>query len=349
MAFLITSILVLPYLIFASAQQLSIAGNGPPVRADGKYEICAGGIRAYFIPYGASLSNLFIQDIHGVERDIVLGFDNATYYSESALHPHLNGIPGRYANRISNGTFTIDSETHHTDLNENGEDTLHGGSDGWDWRNWTVIAHTTDSVTFSLVDPADSMGFPGEVTAFVIYTVTPYSWNVRMNALATTRKTPIMLTSHTYLNLDGFQNPHTPLALEHTLYMPHAGQRISTDGTLIPDGDVLPNVKDGTFDFWSKPKQLGANITAPLGLNITYSAAHGACGTGCTGYDTCFTLNRNAQRRLNSQNKQSVATLASPWSGIRLDIFTNQEAMQVYTCNNMNGTSLVTSSRIVWY
>lgn len=49
--------------------------------SDGKYTLKAEGIRAQFIPYGASISNLFIKDKHGIERDIVLGWDNATYYT----------------------------------------------------------------------------------------------------------------------------------------------------------------------------------------------------------------------------------------------------------------------------
>ena len=66
----------------------------PGPDSNGKYEISAEGIRANFIPYGASISNLFINDTNGVERDIVLGFDNATYYSEDKQHPHFGGVPG---------------------------------------------------------------------------------------------------------------------------------------------------------------------------------------------------------------------------------------------------------------
>jgi aldose 1-epimerase len=61
---------------------------------NGKYEISAEGIRAQFIPYGASISNLFINDTKGIERDIVLGFDNASHYTVDPFHPHLGGVPG---------------------------------------------------------------------------------------------------------------------------------------------------------------------------------------------------------------------------------------------------------------
>ncbi|CAD0107593.1 unnamed protein product [Aureobasidium uvarum] len=79
---------LLPAAVFA-ASNTSIAGNGSSVLPNGKYEISSEGIRANFVPYGASISNLFIRDQHGVERDIVLGWDNATYYTEDKLHPHF--------------------------------------------------------------------------------------------------------------------------------------------------------------------------------------------------------------------------------------------------------------------
>ena len=69
-------------------------GDQTGADSDGKYTIQSTGIRANFIPYGASISNLFINDTNGVERDIVLGFDNATYYSIDTSHPHLGGVPG---------------------------------------------------------------------------------------------------------------------------------------------------------------------------------------------------------------------------------------------------------------
>lgn len=181
----------------------TIEGNGLGPDANGKYQISSEGIRANFIPYGASISNLFLNDSSGIERDVILGFDNATYYSIDKQHPHLGGIPGRYANRIKNSSFEIDGKTYHILPNENptpespdGVDTLHGGPDGWDWRNWTIVAHTTDSITFSLTDPDGKEGFPGEVISYVTYTLTPYTWNFKIIALATTKKTPILLSSH---------------------------------------------------------------------------------------------------------------------------------------------------------
>ncbi|KAF2858593.1 galactose mutarotase-like protein [Piedraia hortae CBS 480.64] len=303
-------------------QTAALDSKGP--LPSGKYELVSQGIRAQFIPYGASLTNLFIRDVHGVERDVVLGYDNASFYSESAFHPHLNGVPGRYANRIKNGTFKIDGVEYHTDLNENGKDTLHGGRDGWDYRNWTVVAYSQDSITFSLTDPDGKEGFPGEVVANVTYFVTPYQWHLRMTAAALTKKTPLMLSSHTYWNLDGFQNPDTPLALDHTLHLPFAGLRTEVDSILIPTGNILHNEAGGLHDWWSSPKRLGANFSNP--------ALAGQCGSGCTGYDNCYIFNRPPP-----QKPTPDAILSSPYSGIKVEVSTNQGAFQVYTCNNLQG------------
>lgn len=74
-------------------------------------------------------------------------------------------------------------------------------------RNFTVVAHTDDSITFSIVDPDGKEGFPGEVVSYITYTVTPYTWHLKMVALATTKKTPIMLSSHVSANVQSRTHP----------------------------------------------------------------------------------------------------------------------------------------------
>lgn len=63
-------------------------------------------------------------------------------------------------------------------------------------RNWTVAAYTSNSITFTLFDKDGEQGFPGDVQSFVQYTLTPYTWHLKMGATALTKKTPIMLSSH---------------------------------------------------------------------------------------------------------------------------------------------------------
>lgn len=264
-----------------------VSADGPSPDKNGYYWIKSDELEAAFIPYGASLAQLLIHDQYGIQRDIVAGFDNASYYEVDKQHNHFGGVPGRYANRIKNSTFEIDGVEYKVDPNENptpeapeGADTLHGGKDGWDYRNFTVVSHTDDSITFSIVDPDGKEGFPGEVVSYVTYTVSGLTWDFKMIALATTKKTPIMLSSHVYWNLDGFANNETNTVLNHTFYMPYGGQRVGVDNILIPTGDILANKKGSVNDFWSAPKQIGAQLDDP--------ELEGNCGFNCTGYGEFF-------------------------------------------------------------
>lgn len=97
---------------------------------------------------------------------------------------------------------------------------------------------------------------------------------------------------------------------------------------MVPTGKLTTIPKDDINDFWSKPKEIGASITSPGWV--------GNCGTsnGCEGYNNCWIVDKNPIL------DRPVATLSSEWSGIKLDIFTNQGAVQLYTCYYMNGTFL---------
>jgi len=55
------------------------------------------------------------------------------------------------------------------------------------------------------------------------------------------------------------------------------------------------------------------------------------------GPQNCYIFNRDAYGPYNWR-QAPVATLASPFSGIQVDVYTDQDAFQVYTCNNMNGS-----------
>ncbi|KAI5862430.1 galactose mutarotase-like protein [Durotheca rogersii] len=295
-------------------------------------------LSAAFIPYGASIAKLLIHDKYGIQRDIVAGFDNATAYELDPTHPHLGGVPGRYANRIQNSTFEIDGEIFHTDANENptaeapnGANTLHGGHNGWDFRSFTVVSHSNDSITFSIVDPDGEQGFPGEVISYITYTLRDLTWDFKMVAIATTKKTPIMLSSHTYWNLDGFANNETNTALNHTLYLPYSGQRVGVDNILVPTGDILANKRGSVNDFWSAPKQIGADLESPEAL--------GNCGFNCTGYDNCWIVNRGQKGQYDWRAEGGyVARLQSAWSGIQLDVYTDQDAFQMYSCGGQDGS-----------
>ena len=298
-----------------------------------KHTISAAGINASYIGYGATLTNLFVNDKKGIARDVVLGYDHGQGYVNNTEHGHtyFGATVGRYAGRIKNATFNVDDETFHVTANENGgADSLHGGKVGYDQRNWTMISANDSTLTFMLFDDAFE-GYPGQVITYATFSVsTEPSLTSRLVSIALDAPTPIMLTTHPYFNLDAFADPYDPTILNHTLHMPYSSRYVEIDNIEVPTGQIgtvtASDPNSALLDFTS-PRTLGSAINAPIHQ----------CGFNCTGIDTNFIVDRPP-----SSNREDstfpVLTLASNLTGIKFDLYTNQQALIVYTCNKLNGT-----------
>lgn len=300
-----------------------------------KYTISAPGINASFIPYGARLTNLYVNDKNGNPQDVVLGYDDGSQYlnDTETVHTYFGAVVGRYANRIKNGTFTVDGITSHIPENEhNGADTLHGGNVGYDQRNWTIVEANSSTITFSLLDQGFE-GFPGTIITFATYTVSAGpQWTSRLVSIPLDEPTPIMLANHVYWNLDAFSNPSDSTILNDTLYMPYAARYIEFDNIEVPNG-TIGIVNDTYLDFTS-PKQIGRDIQEAIN----------GCGFNCTGYDNAFILDRPRYSAPESTDL-SVLTMSSNVTGIQLDVRTNQQSLQIYSCDTLNGTISVKQSQ----
>ena len=127
-----------------------------------------------------------------------------------------------------------------------------------------------------------------------------------------------MLTHHTYFNLDAYRNPATPLIWDHTLYMPNAKRFLAIDGSALPTGAISTAAAGSINDFASKPN-------TKLGHAKSTSQFRGNCGSGCEGYNGFWIFD-------NVLAGSPVLTLASPWSGIKAELRTNQVGVVLYTC-----------------
>ncbi|KAF2204821.1 aldose 1-epimerase [Delitschia confertaspora ATCC 74209] len=304
--------------------------DAPTPGPDGRYTLEAPGIRAQFIPYAATLTNLFVKDKSGVERDIVLGYDNASYYPVDPGHPVYNAVPGRYTNRIGGGQFTLDNVTYNIPKND-GPNTLHSGPNNWSFREWNVTAVSKDSITFSIYDPANSTGMPGHVESTVTYSLEKNRWKIRMEASSPDVRTPIMLTQHTYFNLDAFANPDTQTIWNHTMYMPKSHRTLAIDANALPTGKIVNITKNSVDDFWSAPHQLGyASGNADF---------QNHCGNTCNGYNGEYILDDN------KTDRDVVVSLSSEWNGIKADLRTNQAGIVLYSCYWNDGTAPMKSTQ----
>ncbi|KAH8929987.1 galactose mutarotase-like protein [Atractiella rhizophila] len=276
-----------------------------------------GSIHASFVEVGAALQRLLVKDRYGAWKDVVLGFDDLDNYF--TYRSYFNTIVGRYANRLQNGTFSIPPVRNVTDDTPGVKVTLHSGFEGFDTEVWTFLPSeaTSSSVSFGLTNPDGFQGWPGTIVAKVKYELKKKGeLTISIDATAKA-KTPIMLTSHTYFNLDAYNETGLPFLDAHNLQLA-ADRVIDVDSIQIPTGNLIDVDDVPALDF---------RKGHPLNTYIKTGEAEGICGPGCNGYDNDWIYSKNA--------KDPKTSLWSTNSGIRLDISTNQVAGQVYTCNGI--------------
>lgn len=310
----------------------------PPAGPFDIFTIQAPNITAKFIPYGARLTSLLVPDRNGHMQDVVMSYDAPEQYvmDTNTIHTYFGAVVGRYANRISNGTFSIDGSKYHVSRNNPQQRyTLHGGTVGYDQRNWTIEAHTRSSVTFSFCDAAYE-GFPGDVTTYATYTVSTSpdglpQLTTRLVSMSFTKKTPIMLTNHIYWNLDAFL---TPTIEDLWLQLPMSHRMIGTDRDGVPTGELFDVTTSfhGAADFRSG-KFIGQDINKTAGL----------CGDGCLGYDNCMIIDRDPSSMPDAL--VPVLHLSSRVTGISMEVKTNQPAIQIYSCNGVGPFPVKPSQR----
>ncbi|MCC8020127.1 MAG: galactose mutarotase [Rikenellaceae bacterium] len=261
---------------------------------------------------GAGIVSVVVPDRDGRMADVALGYASPlSYMGDGAA---MGKTPGRYANRIAGGRFTLDG-VEYTLPQNSGPNTLHGGPQGFANRLWESRAEE-ERVVFSLVSPDGDQGFPGELGAEVVYEWTEDCRLEITYLAACDAPTVVNLTNHAYFNLAG---EDAGSVLGHTLQL-HAHRYLPTDRTQIPTGQMLP-VGGTPMDFLV-PKELGRDIDAPFeALEIG------------SGYDHCWIVDGYGV----GDELLHVGTLTDPVSGRTLDILSTQPGVQVYTGNFLQG------------
>src|ERR1043166_3335888 len=93
------------------------------------------GMRVGIISYGGTVVSLTAPDRNGKYADVVLGMEDlAGYLKETSF---FGALIGRYGNRIGHGQFKLEGKVYNLPKND-GENTLHGGPQGFDKRLWNA-------------------------------------------------------------------------------------------------------------------------------------------------------------------------------------------------------------------
>ncbi|WP_431298683.1 aldose epimerase family protein [Tabrizicola sp. BL-A-41-H6] len=266
-----------------------------------------GGLRVVLLTYGARLAELWVPDRDGSLADIVLGHDDLQDWRTQG--GYLGATCGRYSNRIADGRFVLDGRAIKVDQNE-GNQHLHGGRDGFDRKLWTIDSHSAQHVTFAAASPDGEMGYPGAVTMRTTYRIDAAGGLVIEMTAKTNTATVINMVNHAYFNLAG-QGAGDVMG---QLLSVCAGFYLPVDDRLIPTGEVRP-VTGTAFDFRAL-RPIGALLPGPGGFdhNLCLSAPVAADGL------------------------RPCLQALDPVSGRRITMSTTEPGVQLYTGAHFDAT-----------
>jgi len=272
------------------------------------------GMQVRVTNFGGRISSIIVPDRDGVLRDVVLGFDKVEDYYPENHQSDFGASIGRYANRIAGAKFSLDGTEYSLSANDHGN-CLHGGVTGWQYRPYEVLEADADHIKLKIVSADGDNGFPGEVTAYVTYTLTADNRVDIAYSATTTAPTVINMTNHSYFNLSG--DPSGSI-VDDLLYV-NASEFTPIDRICIPLGENIP-VEGTPMDFRTMHR-----IGERIGETDYEQIRNG------NGYDHNWVLDTKGDDSI------VAATLYCEKTGIAMDVYTDEPGVQVYTGNFLNG------------
>jgi aldose 1-epimerase len=284
------------------------------------------GVAVDVLTYGAILLSIEVPDRTGAMRNVALGLSSLDDYVERS--PYFGAVVGRFANRIADGTFTIDGTTYRVPVNEP-PTSVHGGLEGFDKKVWRAEAFAGGEwtgVRLRYVSPDGEEGYPGTLDTEVTYRLARDRGTLRVDYAATTdRPTVVNLTNHSYVNLAG---EGSGSVLGHVLEV-GASRYLPLRATLLPTGELSP-VAGTPLDFRT-PHAIGERIRDGFEQLVL-----------ARGFDHNFVLDREGAA---DGELAFAARVSEPGSGRVLEVWTTEPGIDVYTGNFLDGSLVGPSGR----
>lgn len=229
----------------------------------------------------------------------------------------------------------MDGVRYETSANGNGgTSTFNGGERGWGRRVMDIASHSSNSITFVVFDRGWN-GFPGTPGACITHTVTPYKWNIAIGLTPVRDSSPVSVSQQVFWNLDGFAAETNKTVAQHKLRLPYSGFRFAMDEDNVPTGDMRSNAQGSTFDFWSGERRI-RDGQAQKHEHEANPAGSEDMNASRTGIDETFLVARSQPWH---KDDHAVAILESDYSGIKVELYTDQEALHVHSWSSVNGES----------
>ncbi|KAJ3170265.1 hypothetical protein HDU88_008892 [Geranomyces variabilis] len=292
------------------------------------YDLRSDTLTAKFTSHGATLTHLLITDAQGVQRDVVLGFDSPEEYVNAGKgsNPYFGATIGRVCNRITKGKFQLNGKQYQVPVN-NGPNSLHGGVNGFDKRQWVGEQISASELRFTYTAQDGEEGYPGVLDVTATYRVDggalSIDYEARLNDAANPPdlQTLVNITNHTYFNLTGLAEP---TIVDH-VFETTSKSVLELTETQVPTGKVLPTAHTA-FDFFA-PKAFAPGL-----------ASHHEHVKQFKGYDHFFVIHEGSpEPPANGAPLPSVAKLFAPSTGISLTLGTTARGFQLYTGNFLLG------------
>lgn len=270
------------------------------------FEICNGnGMGLTVLDYGCTIQSIIVPDRNGELIDVVLGYDDIESYENGSCY--YGATLGRYANRIGGGRFILAGKEYQLEKNsENGHNHIHGI---FAKRVFDTAADNGDLI-LRRFSPDMEEGYPGNLSLEIRYRLGEDN-TLEINYTATTDSVTVLnLSNHCYFNLNG-QDGST--VLDHRLRLNSSFYTEYTE-VFAQTGRII-SVDDTPLDF-RREHTFGERF------NDDYPPFR-----VCTGYDHNMILDGD-QGVL-----KPIGTVKSEKSGIILEAFTTEPAIQLYSGN----------------
>jgi aldose 1-epimerase len=259
------------------------------------------GTNVIILDYGLTISAFNIV-VNGMYRNLVLGFNDPEFYLTEAYmekNPYLGNVVGRYANRIKGGSFELNGTIYHLPKN-NGENTLHGGLNGFNRKWWTYISEQSNAqqAVFTYKSQDGEEGFPGQLDITAIYILkADNSLSIEYKIYAH-NDSVVNLTEHSYFNLNGSGS----LINDHSI-------QANVKAFLQQDPDLCPSGHLGAISEFSK------SIVKPTRLEAFLP----------DGIDTTFVIDKEDGEIVHA------GTIESGDSLVKLEVWTDAPCLHIYS------------------
>jgi aldose 1-epimerase len=281
------------------------------------YLLKAGALQVAITNYGARIVDISFPDHQGRQTEVNVGYPSIEDYRSSS-EDYYGAIIGRFANRIKEGRFSLNKKNYQLPVN-NGPNHLHGGFKGFHNTVWEVQSFTDTGLVLQYVSEDGEEGYPGKLTTTLTYQLTEDN-SLRLSYGAITdAATIINLTAHPYFNLNGIGSG----SINGHLLQIVADYYVPIDEFSIPIGE-LEKVEGTPFDF---------RAYHTIGSRIEEKDTQLENGAG---YDHNYVLTQRA-----AWETAPVAVAAGDSSRIRMEVYTDQPGLQLYSGNFMKGANTV--------